>query len=419
VLEQQRWTSYAACGIPYWIAGDAEGPNGLVARTPEQHRANGLDLHTETTVTSIDPSSGRVTAEPTGGGEACTYVFDHLVLATGAEAITPPIPGADLPGVSQVHTLDDGLVAIDNLHANPEHAVVVGAGYVGIEMAEACRIRGLKTTILDIAAEPMASLDPDMSALVRSALADGGVTLRSGVAATEIREGAQGRVIEVDTETVTIAADIVFLGVGARPRTELARAAGISVGRSGGLLTNAKQQVLGFENVWAAGDCVESYDRLIKAPRYVPLGTHANKQGRVVGMNIAGDPAEFAGIVGTAITKFLGTEISRTGLRETEARDLGMAVATAKIDALTHAGYYPGAEPMTVKLIGELGSGRLLGGQIVGGAGAGMRIDIVAAALWGEMNVSDVLDMDLAYAPPFSAAWDPVQIAARQLVPKL
>jgi NADPH-dependent 2,4-dienoyl-CoA reductase/sulfur reductase-like enzyme len=156
VLEQQRWTSYAACGIPYWIAGDAEGPNGLVARTPEQHRANGLDLHTETTVTSIDPSSGRVTAEPTGGGEACTYVFDHLVLATGAEAITPPIPGADLPGVSQVHTLDDGLVAIDNLHANPEHAVVVGAGYVGIEMAEACRIRGLKTTILDIAAEPMA-----------------------------------------------------------------------------------------------------------------------------------------------------------------------------------------------------------------------------------------------------------------------
>ncbi len=419
VLEQQQWTSYAACGIPYWIAGDSEGPNGLVARTPEQHRANGLELHTETTATSVDLAAQVVTVEPTGGGEQRQYAYDHLVFTTGAAAIKPPIPGIDLPGISQVHTLDDGLVAIDNLHTNPEDAVVVGAGYVGIEMAEACRLRGLKTTMLDIAPEPLASLDPDMSALVRQALTDGGVTLRSGEAATEFREGAQGRVIEVETEKTTVAADIVFLGVGVRPRTELAAQAGIELGASHGLLTNSRQQVLGYENVWAAGDCVESFDRLTKTPRYVPLGTHANKQGRVVGMNIGRDPAEFAGILGTAITKFLGTEISRTGLLEAEAQRLGFDAVSAKVETLTHAGYYPGAEPMTVKLLGERGTGRLLGGQIVGGAGAGMRIDIVAAALWGDMRVADVLDMDLAYAPPFSGAWDPVQIAARQLVPKL
>ncbi len=420
VLERQNWTSYAACGIPYWIAGDSKGPEGLVARSPEKHRANGLDLHTSTIAVAIDTDTQVVQAHPVNDETAVTdYPYDHLVLATGATPIRPPIPGIDLPGIHNVHTLDNGLAAIEDLDTKPERAVIVGAGYIGIEMAEACRARGLEVTVLDIAAEPMTTMDPDMGALVREAMTAGGVTVRTGLGAKEFVAGTDGRVAEVMTDEGALTADIVFLGLGVRPRTELADAAGIALGDSRGYVTNARQQVMGYDNVWAAGDCVESVDRITGRRMVVALGTHANKQGRVAGMNIGGAKAAFPGIVGTAITKFEGIEIARSGLSETEARSLGLDVRAATIRSTTHAGYYPGAERMTVKMVGEIGTGRLLGAQIVGGSGAGKRIDTVATALWAGLSVNDVVDLDLSYVPPLSGVWDPVQVAARRLVDML
>jgi NADPH-dependent 2,4-dienoyl-CoA reductase/sulfur reductase-like enzyme len=420
VLEKQEWTSYAACGIPYWIAGDLKGPDGLVARSPEKHRANGLDLHTATIAVAIDTDTQVVRAHPVDDDATVTdYPYDHLVLATGATPIVPPIPGIDLPGIHNVHTLDDGISAIEDLATQPQQAVIVGAGYTGIEMAEACRARGLDVTVLDIAAEPMTTMDLDMGALVRQAMTNGGVEVRTELGAKKFTAGGNGRVAEVVTDEGTIRADIVFLGLGVRPRSELASAAGIPLGEGRGFVTNARQQVVGYDNIWAAGDCVESVDRITGRRMVVALGTHANKQGRVVGMNIGGAKAAFPGIVGTAITKFEGIEIARSGLGEAEARSLGLDVRAATIRSRTRAGYYPGAEPMTVKMVGEIGTGRLLGAQIVGGSTAGKRIDTVATALWAGLTVNDVVDLDLSYVPPLSGVWDPVQVAARRLVDML
>ena len=420
VLEQQEWTSYAACGIPYWIAGESHGPDGLVARTPEKHRANGLDLHTGTRAVAIDVVNQTVTAHPVGDEtDEAVYPYDQLVLATGAVPVRPPIPGIELPGIHPVHTLDDGLAALSDLARGPKRAVVVGAGYIGVEMAEACRERGLETVVVEGAPEPMTTMDLEMGALVREAMVAGGVEVYTDTKVAEFVSGEDGRVGEVVAESDRFPADIVFLGLGARPRSELAEAAGLPVGSWRGILTNPRQQVMGHDNIWAAGDCVESVDRLTRQRRFVPLGTHANKQGRVVGLNISGTPAAFPGVVGTAITRFQGAEIARTGLQESEAVAIGLSVAAAQIKTSTHAGYYPGAEPVTVKMVGEVGTGRLLGAQIVGGRGAGKRIDTVATALWAGLTVNDVVELDLSYAPPFSGVWDPVQVAARRLADQI
>jgi NADPH-dependent 2,4-dienoyl-CoA reductase/sulfur reductase-like enzyme len=204
-----------------------------------------------------------------------------------------------------------------------------------------------------------------------------------------------------------------------QPNTDLARAAGLPLGRSGGICTDLRQRVLDVEGVWAAGDCVETFDRLTGERVFVPLGTHANKQGRVVGVNIGGGYLTFPGVVRTAISKVCDLEIARTGLREVDAERAGYRVVTARVDSTTTAGYYPGAAPMTTKVIAEQGTGLLLGVQIVGGPGSGKRIDAAAVAVWNRMTVEEVSGLDLAYAPPFSAVWDPVLITARKVSERL
>lgn len=416
VIEQQQWTSYSACGIPYWIAGDTDGPEELVARSPEQHRANGIDVRTGMLATRLDPASSCVTAEPVAGGPAQTFDFDHLVIATGARPVTPPIPGFEL--AQRVHTLGDGQAAIDALEGrHPRRAVVMGAGYVGLEMAEAAVSRGLHTTVVDAAPEPMMTLDPDMGERVRRLMVERGVTMRMSEPVTAIESGPDGLVALVRTSGGEYPADIVFAGLGVRPRTELAAEAGLALGGHEGLLTDPQQRVLGCDNIWAGGDCTEVVNRLTGSRMCVPLGTHANKQGRVIGLNLAGRDAQFPGVLGTAITKFADVEISRTGLGESDPAAVDLVAAT--VETGTRAGYMPGDSPMWVKMTAARGSGLLRGAQIVGGPGAGKRIDAVATALWAGMTVAEVVQLDLAYAPPFSPVWDPVQIAARALLSRL
>ncbi|MFD0192679.1 FAD-dependent oxidoreductase, partial [Streptomyces bacillaris] len=419
-FERSRWTSYSACGIPYWVSGDVKHRDDLIARTPEEHRERDIDLRMRTEVTEIDVAGQRVRAVDRESGDAYWTGFDKLVVATGARPVRPALPGIDAPGVHGVQTLGDGQALLDSLDAldpgRRRRAVVVGAGYIGVEMAEAMLKHGFEVTVLNRGKQPMATLDPDMGELVHEAMDGLGITTVNGAAVTAILTGPDGRVSEVATEERTYPADVVVLGIGVEPEAELARAAGLAVGPHGGILTDLAMRAVGHENIWAGGDCVEVLDLVAGRTRHIALGTHANKHGQVIGSNVGGGYGTFPGVVGTAVSKVCDLEIARTGLREKDARAVGLRYVTATIESTQRAGYYPGAKPMTVKMIAEHRTGRLLGVQIVGREGSAKRVDVAAVALTAGMTVEQMTALDLGYAPPFSPVWDPVLVAARKTV---
>jgi NADPH-dependent 2,4-dienoyl-CoA reductase/sulfur reductase-like enzyme len=414
-FERGHFTSFSACGIPYWVGGEVEERERLIARTPEEHRARDIDLRMRTEVTEIDVAGGRVRAREVDSGAESWTSYDKLVIATGARPIRPDMPGADALGVHGVQTLDDGQALIDSLtRARGRRAVVVGAGYIGVEMAEALINRGYEVTVVNRGSEPMSTLDPDMGRLVHRAMEGMGITMVNDAEVTELHTGEDGRVRAVATKDAEYPADVVVLGIGVRPQTALAEAAGLPLGAHGGLLTDLSMRVRGHENIWAGGDCVEVLDLVSGQERHIALGTHANKHGQVIGTNVGGGYATFPGVVGTAVSKVCDLEIARTGLREKDARRAGLRFETVTIESTSRAGYYPGSSPMTVKMLAERRTGRLLGVQIVGREGAGKRVDIAAVALTAGMTVDQMTSLDLGYAPPFSPVWDPVLVAARK-----
>ncbi|MFE3607618.1 FAD-dependent oxidoreductase [Streptomyces goshikiensis] len=417
-FERGHFTSYSACGIPYWIGGQVAGPDDLIARTPEEHRARGIDLRTRTEVVELDVAGRRVRARDLDSGAESWTGYDRLVLATGARPVRPRLPGIGAHGVHGVQTLDDGRRLMDTLERREiRRAVVVGAGYIGVEMAEALVSRGYEVTVLHRGAQPMATLDPDMGALVHEAMNRMGIRTVAGAEVTKILTDEEGRAVAVATASgEEYPADVVVLGIGVEPRTALARAAGLPLGESGGILTDLSMRVRGHEDIWSGGDCVEVMDLVSGRTRHIPLGTHANKHGQVIGAGVGGGYATFPGVVGTAVSKVCDLEIARTGLRERDALAAGLRFVTATITSTNTAGYYPGATEMTVKMLAERRTGRLLGVQIVGGAGSAKRVDVAAVALTAGMTVDQVVSLDLGYAPPFSPVWDPVLVAARKTV---
>nr|WP_225860413.1 FAD-dependent oxidoreductase [Streptomyces triticiradicis] len=432
-FERGHFTSYSACGIPYWVGGDVPDRDRLIARTPEEHRKRSIDLRMRTEVTEIDVAGARVRSRDLETGAEAWTSYDRLVVATGARPVRPELPGVDAPGVHGVQTLDDGQALLDSLaRTEGRRAVVVGAGYIGVEMAEALINRGYEVTVVNRGREPMATLDPDMGRLVHTAMEGLGITMvgdtevtgfLTGGGGTSLPERSRGlgggRVRAVVTEDATYPADVVVLGIGVRPETSLARAAGLPLGEHGGLLTDLSMRVRGHEDIWAGGDCVEVLDLVSGRERHIALGTHANKHGQVIGSNVAGGYATFPGVVGTAVSKVCDLEIARTGLREKDARRAGLRFETVTIRSTSRAGYYPNAALMTVKMLAEHRTGRLLGVQIVGREGAAKRVDIAAVALTAGMTVEQMTMLDLGYAPPFSPVWDPVLVAARKAVAKV
>ncbi|MET9882820.1 FAD-dependent oxidoreductase [Streptomyces sp. NPDC006430] len=417
-FERGHFTSYSACGIPYWIGGQVVDRDDLIARTPEEHRARGIDLRTRTEVVELDLAGGRVRSRDLESGSESWTGYDKLVLATGARPIRPHLPGIGAHGVHGVQTLDDGQRLMDTLdRTEGRRAVVVGAGYIGVEMAEALVGRGYEVTVLHRGEQPMATLDPDMGALVHRAMNGMGIRTVSRAEVTKILTDDRGGVRAVATAAgEEYPADVVVLGIGVEPRTGLARAAGLPLGESGGLLTDLSMRVRGHENIWSGGDCVEVLDLVSGRMRHIPLGTHANKHGQVIGSGAGGGYATFPGVVGTAVSKVCDLEIARTGLREKDALAAGLRFVTATISSTTTAGYYPTAAQMTVKILAERRTGRLLGVQIIGGAGSAKRVDIAAVALTAGMTVDQLVSLDLGYAPPFSPVWDPILVAARKAV---
>ena len=415
-FERGPYTSYSACGIPYFVSGLVAEADQLISRSPQEHRANGIDVRMRCEVVAIDLGARRLTVRAQTGEES-QEGFDQLVVATGAQAVRPPIPGAE--AIEPASTVGAAERLRAALERGGRSAVVVGGGYIGLEMAEAFADRGLQVTMIERAPQVMATLDADMAAHVQDAAEAHGVRVMLGASVEEVVLDDAGEPVAVRTAAETIDADHVVIGVGAKPLVDLAEAAGLEVGDSGALRVDDHQRCPGHDGVFAAGDCAESHHRVLDRPVNIQLGTHANKQGRIAGANATGGDLRFPGVIGTAVSKICRYEVGRTGISEREAADAGVDVVSATIKDRTRAGYYPGAGPIWVKLVAEPGSGRLLGGQIVGVEGAAKRIDVLATAVWAGLAVDELALLDLSYAPPFSGVYDPLLIAARALAKQL
>jgi NADPH-dependent 2,4-dienoyl-CoA reductase/sulfur reductase-like enzyme len=413
-VERGHYASYSACGIPYFVGGVVDELDKLIARTPAQFRDRDIDLRLRTEAVEIDLAGGRVRVRDVEGGTERWEHYDDLMIGTGAVPVRPRLPGADAEGIHGVQVLGDGVAIRRALEERaPRRAVVVGGGYIGLEMAEAMVMRGLEVSLVDAAEQPMGTLDPDMGAIIADAMRGLGVQLYLGEPVEGFDTSPDGHVTAVRTGSRTLPADLVVLGLGVKPASRLAREAGVEVGPTGGIVTDRRMRTRS-ERVWAAGDCVESRHLVSGGPAAIPLGTHANKQGRVAGINLGGGYATFPGVAGTAVAKICHWEVARTGLSEREAAAAGFATLSVVVESTTRAGYHPGATKMKTKLIAERRSGRLLGAQIVGEENAAKRIDGLAIALWNRMTVEEMTGLDLGYAPPFAPVWDPVLIAARK-----
>jgi NADPH-dependent 2,4-dienoyl-CoA reductase/sulfur reductase-like enzyme len=417
VLEKGQWTSYSACGIPYLVGGSVGELEDLVARSPETFRdQHDIDVRLGHEARALDLDARTVEAWDHEADTAVTLGFDEPHIATGARPLIPDLPGVDLPLVHGVQTLDDAATLEAEVgKAGPgARVVVVGGGYIGLEMAEAFVQRGLAVTLLEAADQLMPSLDPDVAGPLVDAVRGLGVDVHLGTRLEAVEPDA----VVAGSGGSTFPADLVVLGLGTRPNAGLAADAGIDVGVKGAIRVDRRQRT-SAEGVWAAGDCCESYHLVARAPVHIALGTVANKQGRVAGINIAGGYAAFPGALGTAVTKVCAIEIGRTGLSAAEAASHGFVTVEASVEGESRAGYLPERKKITIKALAEAGTGRMLGAQIVGQEGTAKRIDVLATAIQAGLTAEEVVELDLGYAPPFGPVWDPVHVVARRLVEKL
>ncbi|HWJ61428.1 MAG TPA: FAD-dependent oxidoreductase [Acidimicrobiales bacterium] len=408
VLEKGVHTSYSACGIPYVVSGSVDGLDELVVRTPQEFRDGfRIDVRTRHEARAIDLDARRIEVRALDQERTLHLNFDLLHLATGSRPMRPDLPGIDGPDIFGVQTLDDAQELLDAIRDRPRRAVtVVGAGYIGLEMAEAFVRRGARVTLVDGNPLPMRSFDPDMGARIAAAVRRFGIDLRTG---TKVEAFEPGR---VHTSQGPIPSDLVILGLGVTPNSGLAVDAGLEAGAAGAVKVDHRQRS-SHEGIYAAGDCADTRHQVSGERVHIALGTVANKTGRVAGLNLGGGYATFPGVLGTAVTRVCEVEIARTGLSQDQADAAGIEYQVGTVEATTRAGYYPGAEPLHAKVLAERGTGRLIGGQLVGADRAGKRIDTLATAITAGMTASDFVDLDLAYAPAVAPMWDAFQLAAR------
>jgi CoA-dependent NAD(P)H sulfur oxidoreductase len=401
VLEKGETISYGACGLPYYIEGRVPQAADLIVYTPEYFkRERNIDVRTRAPVVSIAHPRREVVVD---GGERIRY--DKLVIATGAKVRRTAIPGSNLPHVFCLHTFDDALRLRQFLdERRPRSAAVIGAGYIGLESADALRRRGLSVTVFEQSRHVLHREDDELTARVSAHLQRFRI---------ELRCGARVESIEPD-HTGGVPCDLVILAAGIAPNTELAIEAGVELGITGAIrVTDRMETNLGA--VYAAGDCAETTHLVSARPAYIPLGTTANKMGRVAGANAAGRRERFPGVAGTSIVAVCGLGIATTGLSAAEARRDGFSPVSARIEARAQARYFGGTKT-TIELIADRTSRRLLGGVVTGEQGVAGRINVIASALLTRMRVDDFEQLDLAYAPPYAPVWDPLLVAAQQLL---
>lgn len=410
-----RYPNYSICGLPFYISGETEDWRSLAHRRLDELTGAGLKLVMDTSAETIDPAAHKV-AVRNADGSTRSLGYDRLIVATGAAPIRPPIPGVGLDGVYVLHSMDDSFAVRKAATSGARSVVIVGGGYLGLEMADAFRHLDLETTVVEMAGQVMTTVDPDLARPIEDELRSHGVAVALETTIERIEKG-RGRLQVSGQNGFSKAADLVLVVVGVRPSAELAASAGIELGNRGAIRVNRRMET-NLEHVYAAGDCVETHHRLMADPGYLPLGTTAHKQGRVAGENAADGSADFAGSLGTQVVKVFDLAVARTGLRDSDGQAAGYEPSTVALTELDHKAYYPGAHELRMRVTGDRRTGRLLGAQIVGDhrGQVAKRIDIFATAIFDELSVAGLLDLDLSYTPPFSSPWDPVHLAAEAWV---
>ncbi|HEY2268283.1 MAG TPA: FAD-dependent oxidoreductase [Streptosporangiaceae bacterium] len=427
VVLEDAYPNFSICGIPYYVSGEVTHWRNLAHRTTADLEAAGMRLRTDTTARRIDVPGRKLLVTTAGSGEE-VLGYDKLVIGTGAVPVRPPITGLDVlgpsDGVHLLHSMGDTFAVMRTLEETaPASAVIVGAGYIGLEMADALTVRGLHVTQMEQLPEVLPTVDPELGGLVHAELASHGVEVLTGTTVRAITRAALGQAgrLEVaataaDGTAVTRAVDMVLVVVGVRPETALAAEAGARLGVKGAIAVDAAMRT-GLPDVFAAGDCVITHHRLL-GETYLPVGTTAHKQGRIAGENALGGTRQFAGSLGTQVVKIFGQAAARTGLRDHEATAAGFDPVTTETQADDHKAYYPGSHRITLRVTGDRTTGRLLGMQLFGHKDAEIakRVDIAAAAIFHGMTADAVSDLDLSYTPPLGSPWDAIQIAAQAWV---
>ena len=430
VVVADAYPNFSICGIPYYVSGEVPHWRNLAHRSIADLEATGMSLRLDTTACRIDVPGRKLLVTTTGGGEELLG-YDKLVVGTGAIPVRPSIRGLAGPaalgpgdGVHLLHSMGDTFAVMRTLeHGAPASAVIVGAGYIGLEMADALTVRGLAVTQMEQLAEVLPTVDPQLGALVHAELAARGVEVLTGTtvhAVTRAAAGQAGRLqvqaTAPDGSAVTSVTDMVLVVVGVRPETTLAAGAGAALGVKGAIAVDPGMRT-SLPDVFAAGDCVITHHRLL-GETYLPLGTTAHKQGRVAGENALGGNRQFAGSLGTQVVKIFEQAAARTGLRDHEAKEAGFDPVTVGSEADDHKAYYPGSHRITMRVTGDRATGRLLGLQLFGHRHAEIakRIDIAATAIYNNMTVDAVSDLDLSYTPPLGSPWEAVQMGAQAWV---
>jgi NADPH-dependent 2,4-dienoyl-CoA reductase/sulfur reductase-like enzyme len=409
VLEASGYAAYGMCGIPYYLAGLVERAEDLLAYPPAYFRERrGIDLRLNAEATALDPVARVV--HYVSDGRSGRLSYDRLIVAAGGVPTVPPLPGVGDPQVFTVRTLEDAMALRGLLDAGRVgRALVVGAGYIGLEMAEALAARGVSVVVAEMLPRVMPNLDEPLAALVEEEVRRYGVDLRLGAGLSEVRR--RGGTLEAVVDGEVLSVDLVVVAVGVRAAATVAAGAGAETGPGGALLVDDRMRT-SLPDVYAAGDCIAPYHLVLGRPAFVPLGPSANKTGRVAGTVAAGGDATFRGIVGTAVVKVFDLGVGRTGLTLAEAEAAGLAATATDVVGKSRAKYYPGSAPLTVRLVHEEG-GRLLGAQMVGSDGVAKRIDVAATALQAGFDVDDLAALDLSYAPPYAPVYEPILLAAQ------
>ncbi len=423
VVVADAYPNFSICGIPYYVSGEVTHWRNLAHRSVADLEATGMALRLDTVATKIDVDGHRLHLRGRDGSED-VISYDALVIGTGAVPVRPPIGGLEVlgpdDGVHLLHSMGDTFAVMRTLEEKqPDRAVIVGAGYIGLEMAEALTARGLAVTQVEQLEEVLPTVDPELGALVHAQLVEHGVDVRTGTTVRRLERAVGGLTVLGITsagEEVSLSADIVLVVVGVRPDTELAAAAGATLGLRSAIEVDRSMRT-DLPDVLAAGDCVVTHHRLL-GPTYLPLGTTAHKQGRVAGENALGGEREFAGSLGTQVVKVFDMVAARTGLKQAEAGAAGFDPLTVEFEGDDHKAYYPGSHRLRVRYTGDRSTGHLLGVQLFGHrqAEVAKRVDIVAAAIFSGLGVDAISDLDLSYTPPLGSPWDVVQGGAQAWV---
>ncbi|MFD1849783.1 FAD-dependent oxidoreductase [Oceanobacillus bengalensis] len=412
VLERGEVYSYGQCGLPYVIGGVIPSIGDVIARSVETFREKyHIDAKVNTEVTNVDVEKQVVSGIQTETNQPFQVTYDRLLIALGSDPIIPDWEGIDLEGIHTLKTLTDTMDIMKNVKEDVIHVTIIGGGYVGLEMAENFTKLGKEVSLIQRGEQVASIFDQDMAEHIHKEAKNNGVELILG----ESAQGFSGdkRIDAVITDKQSYQTDLVLLGVGVRPNTSFLKSTGIHMNKQGAIHVNAYMET-NVNHIYAAGNCATQYHIIKKVDDYIPLGTTSNKQGRIAGANMAGNTITFKGIVGTSIMKFFNLTLGRTGLTEKEAKRYKLPYEIQTIQANSHAGYYPDGEILNIKLVYHKQTKLLLGGQVIGKKGVDKRVDVLATALYNQMSIHDLLDLDLAYAPPYNGVWDPIQQMARK-----